>query len=149
MTRIFFIGLVLAATLAGGVAWATIPDDHGLYTACKLNATGTIRLIDPSGPTSSLLSRCTSHETRITWNQKGQKGDAGPTGAVGSQGPKGETGATGPAGPQGDPGLTGAPGANGDAGAPGTPGAVGSPGLQGPAGQVGPPGVQGLAGRSL
>ena len=36
------------------------PPTASLYTACKLKATGTIRLIDPSGPSSSLLSRCTS-----------------------------------------------------------------------------------------
>ena len=80
-TRITLAGLALGAALAGGVAWATIPADSSLYTACKLKATGTIRLIDPSGPSNSLLSRCTSLETQITWSQKGQKGDPGPAGA--------------------------------------------------------------------
>ena len=76
-TRITLAGLALGAALAGGVAWATIPADSGLYTACKLKATGTIRLIDPAGPSSSLLSHCTTYETQITWNQKGPKGDPG------------------------------------------------------------------------
>ena len=80
-TRIVLAGLALGAALVGGIAWATVPADNSLYTACKLKATGTIRLIDPSGPSSSLLSRCTSLETQITWNQNGQKGDAGPAGA--------------------------------------------------------------------
>ncbi len=84
-TRITLAGLALGAALAGGVAWATIPADSGLYTACKLKATGTIRLIDPAGPSGSLLSRCTTYETQITWNQKGQKGDPGPAGATGSR----------------------------------------------------------------
>ena len=66
--------------LAGGVAYATIPDGAGVYTACKLNALGTIRLIDPSLPASSLLSHCTALETAISWNQRGQKGDPGQNG---------------------------------------------------------------------
>ena len=70
--------LVLLA--AAGAAYATIPDGGGVYTACRLNGVGTIRLIDPSGPSSSLLSHCTSIETQITWNQKGQPGAAGPPG---------------------------------------------------------------------
>src|SRR5207248_5644801 len=43
-------GLLIVAVLAvaGGIAYAAIPDSAGVYTACKLNATGTIRLIDPS-----------------------------------------------------------------------------------------------------
>ncbi|MFY9577862.1 MAG: hypothetical protein WAQ33_00920 [Gaiellaceae bacterium] len=49
------VGAIAGLALAGGVAYATIPDGNGLYTACKLNATGTIRLIDPSVGSSSLL----------------------------------------------------------------------------------------------
>jgi hypothetical protein len=70
--------LVLVGALAllavAGVAYATIPDSGGVYTACRLNGVGTIRLIDPSGPSTSLLSHCTAFETQITWNQKGQNG---------------------------------------------------------------------------
>jgi hypothetical protein len=74
---------VMALLAVAGVAYATIPDGGGVYTACRLNGVGTIRLIDPSGPSTSLLSHCTSFETQITWNQKGQKGDAGPPGQNG------------------------------------------------------------------
>jgi collagen triple helix repeat protein len=90
--RITLAALALGAALAGGVAWATIPADTGLYTACKLKATGTIRLIDPSGPSSSLLSHCTTLESLITWNQKGLKGDAGAAGENGVPGAKGDAG---------------------------------------------------------
>ena len=65
---------VIAAAVLGGVAYAAIPDAGGVYTACKLNATGTIRLIDPSLGSSSLLSHCTALEARITWNQSGRPG---------------------------------------------------------------------------
>ena len=112
-TRITLAGLALGAALAGGVAWATIPADSGLYTACKLKATGTIRLIDPAGPSSSLLSRCTSYETQITWNQKGLKGDPGLTGANGTSGVDGKDGL---AGPKGADGTNGVNGNNGPAG---------------------------------
>jgi hypothetical protein len=75
--------------MAGGIAYATIPDSGGVYTACRLNNVGTIRLIDPSGPSSSLLSHCTSLETQIQWNAKGQAGAPGATGPPGPAGPAG------------------------------------------------------------
>ena len=121
-TRRLVVTVAALFAVAAGVAYATIPDSGGVFTACKLNALGTIRLIDPSGPTSSLLSHCTTYETQIGWNQKGPAGTAGATGA---QGPKGDTGATGsqgavgapgPRGPQGDVGTQGPQGAKGDTG---------------------------------
>ena len=42
------LGAALVAMAAAGIAYATIPDGNGVFTACKLSATGTIRLIDPS-----------------------------------------------------------------------------------------------------
>lgn len=111
--------------LAAGVAYATIPDSGGVYTACKLNATGTIRLIDPSIGASSLLGHCTSIETQITWNQQGQQGLKGETGAAGPEGPKGDTGAIGPQGPAGPKGDSGPTGATGPQGPKGDTGATG------------------------
>jgi len=80
---------VAVFALAGGVAYATIPDGSGVYTACTLNHVGTIRLIDPSLPAANLLSHCTALETKITWNQQGQPGPQGPKGNPGPQGPPG------------------------------------------------------------
>ncbi|HVM56702.1 MAG TPA: hypothetical protein VMT74_04495, partial [Gaiellaceae bacterium] len=57
--------------LAGGIAYATIPDSGKVYTACMLKSIGTIRLIDPSLPAHNLMSHCTSLETQVTWNQQG------------------------------------------------------------------------------
>ena len=62
------------------MASAVIPDGGGVYTACKLNATGTLRLIDPSLGTGPLLGYCTKYETQITWNQKGVPGANGTNG---------------------------------------------------------------------
>jgi hypothetical protein len=142
-TRIFLAGIVLTATLVGGVAWATIPGDNGLYTACKLNATGTIRLIDPSLPSTSLLGHCTSYETKISWNQKGP---AGAVGVAGPAGPAGAKGDAGPAGPQGPRGDTGAAGANGPQGPAGPAGADGKNGVDGKDGINGTNGLDGAPG---
>ncbi len=68
------LGVLLAvgvAIVAGGVAYASIPDGTGVYSACMLKSTGTIRMIDPSLPGRSLRSHCTRLETEITWNQTG------------------------------------------------------------------------------
>jgi hypothetical protein len=121
--RVRLVALVLVLLgLAGGVAYATIPDGGGVYTACMLKNVGTVRLIDPSLPASSLMSHCTSLETQITWNQQGQPGPQGPAGAAGPAGP------AGPVGPQGDPGPQGPPGKDGAsvAGTPTDSGANGS-----------------------
>lgn len=91
---------VLALTAASGVAVAVI-DGGAVYTACKLNKTGTLRLIDPSLPSTNPLSKCTIVETQISWNERG------PTGATGPQGDEGPTGAEGAVGP---PGANGADG---------------------------------------
>lgn len=130
----------------GGLALAAIPDGAGVYTACKLRSTGTIRLIDPSLPSSSLLSRCTTSEDRITWNAQGQPGPAGPAGEAGNQGPAGEAGEQGPAGEAGEQGAAGASGELGPAGPAGERGPAGATGEVGPAGPAGEQGPAGNAG---
>ena len=51
-------GAVVAVALAGSVAWAAIPGDGGVYTACMLKNVGTVRLIDKSLPAGNLMSHC-------------------------------------------------------------------------------------------
>jgi hypothetical protein len=91
------------------------------FTACKLNVTGTIRLISPG--VAGLLGRCTNLETQISWSKTGAVGPTGPqgvigvtgaTGPAGSAGPQGVRGETGPQGPQGLQGPQGSPGASPD-----------------------------------
>ena len=124
-------GAVAATALAGGVAWAAIPGDGNVYTACMLKNVGTVRLIDKSLPPSNLMSRCKpALETEISWNQQGPqgiqgpgKGDVGPTGQPGPQGERGLQGEQGIQGPKGDKGdqgeqgLQGPPGSGGGSGA--------------------------------
>jgi hypothetical protein len=89
--------LSVAALLVGGVAYATIPDGGGLYTACVLRVTGTVRLIDPSLGSGTLLGHCNSAlEREVTWNAQGPPGIPGPPGAAGPQGPDGKQGPPGP-----------------------------------------------------
>jgi collagen triple helix repeat protein len=101
---------------AAGIAYATIPDGGGIYTACMLKNVGTIRLIDPSLSSATLQSHCTSLETQVSWNAQGQPGVQGPAGAPGPAGPQGPKGDTGAAGPQGPSGPAGPAGSQGPAG---------------------------------
>jgi len=126
--RQLMVLVVVGLALAVGVAYATIPSSGNVYTACMLNHIGTIRLIDPTLPSSNFMSHCTALETQVSWNQTGEPGPVGP------QGPKGDTGAAGPAGPQGSAGNDGAPGATGPAG---------QQGPKGDTGETGPPGAPG------
>lgn len=102
LRAVFVVAVV--ALVSATVAYATIPDGAGVYTACKLNVSGTIRLIDPSLGSSSLLGHCVTGEAQVTWNQQGQKGDPGPKGDAGPQGPAGPQGDPGPQGPEGPAG---------------------------------------------
>ncbi|HST25105.1 MAG TPA: hypothetical protein VLJ76_03860 [Gaiellaceae bacterium] len=126
-------GLVAVAVgcLAGGLAYASVPDSSGVIHACYNTSTlhgplGVVRAIDTAkGQT------CASYEAALTWNQVGPKG---PTGAQGQKGPTGIPGAKGP---------TGAPGAKGATGAGGAKGATGAQGLKGATGAQGQPGQNG------
>ena len=139
-------GAALATT--AGVAFATIPDSGGVYSACMLKTTGTIRLIDPSLPSSNLRSRCTSLETPISWSQQGPKGDPGAAGPPGAKGDKGDQGFEGDRGLQGEQGLQGERGLQGEQGLQGERGLQGEQGLQGERGLQGEPGPPGASGLS-
>lgn len=87
------VGAVMATVLAGSVAWAAIPGDGGVYSACMLKNVGTVRLIDKSLPQGNLMSHCKpALEVEIAWNQKGQQGTQGPPGEKGDSGPPGSAG---------------------------------------------------------
>jgi hypothetical protein len=59
-------GLVFVL-VAGGIAWATIPDPGaGLIHGCYRKTTGALRVIDPSKG-----QRCASSEAALNWNQRG------------------------------------------------------------------------------
>jgi hypothetical protein len=95
------VGALVAAAIAGGVAYATVPGPGNVYSACMLKSLGTIRLIDKSLPSTNLMSRCTDKETEISWNQAGQPGPPGPQGAKGEPGAPGTNGTNGTDGKDG------------------------------------------------
>ena len=106
-------GALAASIIAGGIAYAAVPEAGNVYTACMLNNIGTIRLIDKS-LSNGLMSRCKpGYETEISWNRQGPQGNPGEPGAAG---------APGTAGLPGEKGDKGDPGQNGADGAPGSPG---------------------------
>jgi hypothetical protein len=87
------IGTVVATVLAGSVAWAAIPGDGGVYTACMLKNVGTVRLIDKSLPPGNLMSHCKpALEVEITWSQRGPQGSQGMPGQAGQNGSDGDDG---------------------------------------------------------
>ena len=128
-------GALAATTIAGGVAWATIPGSDGTIQGCYLKTAGILRVIDPSKN-----QKCLDIETSISWNQKGQRGDPGSAGAPGGQGDKGDTG------DKGDPCLVTNPACIGPKGEPGTNGTNGQPGASGKDGTNGKDGVNGQDG---
>ncbi len=102
--------VVAILAVAGGIAYATIPDSGKVFTGCMRKTLGTVRLIDPSLGSSNPMGHCTSYETLVHWNQQGQ---AGPQGVPGPQGAPGLDGKNGAVGPQGIPGIKGTDGQDG------------------------------------
>jgi hypothetical protein len=144
--RAAFLVALLALATAGGVAYATIPDSNGVYTACMLNGVGTIRLIDKSLPPSNRMSHCRSgRETEINWNQTGPKGEQGLPGVDGTDGPPGKDGVSVTSAPE----PAGANCASGGSKFTSASGATyacnGAAGEQGPRGDPGPAGPPGPA----
>ncbi len=84
-SRFAIVGGVTLAALGGvSAAQAAVPGSDGVITACYNTTNGNVRIIDIARTTT-----CLSGELKVTWNQKGVKGD---TGAVGPQGPRGVQG---------------------------------------------------------
>jgi hypothetical protein len=75
-------GALAATTVAGGVAWATIPGDGGVIQGCYTKIGGILRVID-TGTGQACNSKL---EVPINWNQKGVKGDPGAKGTDGAPG---------------------------------------------------------------
>lgn len=108
-SRLTWLIAVSAAALvvAGGVAYATIPDANGVIHGCRNRQVGVLRVID------SARSTCLSSETALDWNQTGTPGPQGPPGEPGPEGPQGPQGPLGDQGPQGPAGEQGRQGPQG------------------------------------
>jgi hypothetical protein len=65
---------VAALALAGGIAYAAIPDPTGMIHGCFKTVGGQLRVIDTS------TTNCLPSETAISWNQVGAQGTPGVSG---------------------------------------------------------------------
>jgi hypothetical protein len=89
LVRPALLALVIAGALmvAGGIAYATIPDTGGVIHGCYEKTWGALRVIDTGKP-----QKCSKFETPLSWSQTGPQGVQGPQGIQGPQGPTGPTG---------------------------------------------------------
>lgn len=87
------LAVVGALLLAGGVAYATVPDGNGVIHGCYAKTSngqaqaGALRVIDTGQGQS-----CFASENALAWNQQEVKGATGPQGPQGPQGVPGQTG---------------------------------------------------------
>src|SRR5712692_1239565 len=79
--RRFIIGVAVGLAIAGGVAYATIPDSGGVIHGCFRNEVGMLRVIDPSA-----RQLCGPNATPFHGSQTGPTGPAGVTGPAGGSG---------------------------------------------------------------
>src|SRR5947209_5046291 len=104
--KIWFLlpGILLLTLLGATIVQADTPPTT--YYACVNNNSGTIHMTNADGT-------CGNNEQKISWNNEGPAGPAGPQGDTGPAGPQGPQGDTGPAGPQGPQGPAGPQGPSG------------------------------------
>jgi hypothetical protein len=157
--RVVVVATVLGLVgVAGGVAYAVVPDDQGVIKACYksgglLQEKGALRVSDDG--------TCKSNEVALSWNQTGPAGltwkgewAAGtkykPRDAVAFQGSSYVAifGTTGSQPPNANWMLLAAKGDPGTAGTTGPKGDQGDQGLPGPKGDKGDQGAQGVPGTS-
>jgi hypothetical protein len=80
-------GTVIATALAGGAAWAAIPDGNGLINGCYQKNVGNLRVV-------SSTSSCRTSELPIVWNRAGTPGVKGDPGLPGPDGRDGRDGSS-------------------------------------------------------
>jgi hypothetical protein len=78
--RVGVVAVAAASVLlvAGGVAYATIPDSNSVIHSCYATKGGGLRVIDTGAGES-----CNPKESPLDWNAQGPKGDQGPAGISG------------------------------------------------------------------
>jgi hypothetical protein len=101
--RLWLFAATAGVALAGGIAYAAIPDSGGVIHTCykpsdaKKVGGALLSIVDSeSGAT------CKAGDTALAFNHQGPTGPQGEQGPTGFQGP---TGLQGPTGPQGPPGT--------------------------------------------
>jgi hypothetical protein len=79
-------GAAVASVLAGGIAWAAIPNAGGVINGCYQKNEGLLRVIDPA------TTACLPSEVPISWNAQGSVGAKGDPGTPGRDGVDGRDG---------------------------------------------------------
>lgn len=81
LIRPTLVALAIAGALlvAGGIAYATIPDSNGVIHGCYQQKDGTLRVID-----TDKAQTCAKSEVSLNWNQTGPQGPQGLQGPSGS-----------------------------------------------------------------
>ena len=69
---------LVGVAIAGGVAYASIPDAAGVVHLCYSAGNGDLRVIDTAATGKD--SKCKNNETQLDVNQKGVAGSPGPAG---------------------------------------------------------------------
>jgi hypothetical protein len=70
--------VVVLGLVAGGIAYASIPDSSGVIHGCFKATGGALRVIDTGAG-----GACNSSERVLDWNQAGPQGATGPAGPAG------------------------------------------------------------------
>lgn len=94
LTPAMAVGGIALLLALGGVAFAAIPDSHGVIHACYQKDGGPLRVIDSAK--RGFAGRCHRSEVSLTFNQRGRRGLRGRQGIQGTQGPQGNPGPAGP-----------------------------------------------------
>jgi hypothetical protein len=93
LTRTMLVALaIVGALVAGGIAYAAIPDAGGVIHGCYKKSSpnqGTLRVID-----TEKAQTCSNAESAINWSQTGPQGPQGIQGIQGPQGPQGPSGSS-------------------------------------------------------
>ncbi len=99
-SRRLVLATVAIFAVAGGIAYAAIPDTGGVFHACVMK-NGSVRIIDPD------TDQCKQNESAITFNQKGQTGRSlAHRVRPARTAPTGRTGRTATNGAPGQPGVS-------------------------------------------
>jgi hypothetical protein len=70
----WLLAALIVAGIAGVVAYASIPDRHGVIHGCYKKSNGQLRVINLD------VSHCRPSEKAISWNQRGPQGPPGISG---------------------------------------------------------------------
>jgi hypothetical protein len=133
------MALALVLTFSAGSALVASGNTAGTTFYGCLASNGNIYAVNVTG-----VAGCKKGDLQIKWNERGEQGLPGPSGAQGLQGqagPQGEIGPQGPQGPMGPAGPQGQTGAQGPAGPEGPAGISDRVVVSGPTVLVNPGGV--------